>query len=266
MAKPAKKTRKPARSSTSQRKKPTALATTKKSARSKAMPARKSAAKTTKAASRKSASLKSAMRKPQVKKPARKPAKKPISKKPVKKVTAKPVKKTAVKPKAQTTTQRTKIVKAEKPQAPAPKPFVLPTLPKPPEPKKPKKFTPAFSPSTMAKFRQALETERDRLIRQAEELAAEAEALATEREQGDTQFDEESGEGDTISVERERAQQLSAGALELVEEINAALGRMEAGEYGYCIECYRKIPVARLEAVPWTDLCVECKARHERHW
>ena len=101
-------------------------------------------------------------------------------------------------------------------------------------------------------------------LRQADELQAEAELLASEREQGDTQFDEESGEGDTVSVERERDLALSATARQTVEDIERALDRMPTGTYGLCVTCGDRIPVARLEVLPWAVQCVKCKARGER--
>jgi len=106
--------------------------------------------------------------------------------------------------------------------------------------------------------------ERAHNLGQAARLQAEADTLAAEREQGDTQFDEESGEGDTVSIERERDLLLSATARQQVEEIDAALARMADGTYGVCSSCGRRIPVARLEVVPWTSVCVECKARGQR--
>jgi RNA polymerase-binding protein DksA len=102
------------------------------------------------------------------------------------------------------------------------------------------------------------------LLHQADELAAEAEQLAREREAGDTQFDEESGEGDTVNIERERDLLLSASARQVVEDIDAALARMKKGTYGVCSYAGRKIPLERLEAIPWADVCVDCKARAER--
>ena len=101
-------------------------------------------------------------------------------------------------------------------------------------------------------------------MRQAEGLQAEAEALANEREPGDTQFDEESGEGDTLSVERERDLALSASARQTIEDITKALARIDDGSYGYCEVCGDRIPVPRLEAIPWADQCVKCKSRGER--
>jgi RNA polymerase-binding protein DksA len=122
----------------------------------------------------------------------------------------------------------------------------------------------AFPAKTLDKLRRALEEERETYWRQALDLAAEAEALASEREPGDTQFDEESGEGDTLNVERERDLALSASAHQAVDEIDRALHRMDSGTYGSCERCGKKITVARLEALPFAALCIECKSREER--
>ena len=118
--------------------------------------------------------------------------------------------------------------------------------------------------STLDRLRVQLLEEREQHTRQAEGLQAEAEALANEREPGDTQFDEESGEGDTLSVERERDLALSASARQTVDDIAKALARMDDGTYGYCEVCGDRIPVPRLEAIPWADQCVKCKSRGER--
>ena len=48
------------------------------------------------------------------------------------------------------------------------------------------------------------------------------------------------------------------------ELIDAALARMDAGTYGLCTPAGRRIAVARLEAIPWAETCVECKQRVER--
>ena len=124
--------------------------------------------------------------------------------------------------------------------------------------------SPAVAASTLERLRVLLLEEQAQHVRQAEGLLAEAEALANEREPGDTQFDEESGEGDTLSVERERDLALSASANQTVLDIEKALVRMDDGTYGYCEVCGDRIPVPRLEAIPWADQCVKCKSRGER--
>ena len=123
---------------------------------------------------------------------------------------------------------------------------------------------PNLSPRTLERLQTKLLEERARHVHQADEFQAEAEALAIEREGGDTQFDEESGEGDTVNVERERDLLLSASARQIVDEIDRALERIKDKTYGVCVPAGRRISLERLEALPYADTCVECKARAER--
>jgi RNA polymerase-binding protein DksA len=44
----------------------------------------------------------------------------------------------------------------------------------------------------------------------------------------------------------------------LLEEVEAALERIEQGTYGTCLNCGRKIARERLEAIPYTPLCIDC--------
>jgi RNA polymerase-binding protein DksA len=46
--------------------------------------------------------------------------------------------------------------------------------------------------------------------------------------------------------------------------IETALERIEDGTYGQCEECSVKIPKARLEAIPYTALCIKCAQQLER--
>ena len=64
--------------------------------------------------------------------------------------------------------------------------------------------------------------------------------------------------------DREVDESLEENASQLVQEIDAALGRMDAGTYGTCARCGRPIPEERLDAVPYATLCVECKRIEER--
>jgi RNA polymerase-binding transcription factor DksA len=47
-------------------------------------------------------------------------------------------------------------------------------------------------------------------------------------------------------------------------EAEDALVRIENGTYGICEMCRKPIAKARLEAIPWTRFCVECKTERER--
>jgi len=46
--------------------------------------------------------------------------------------------------------------------------------------------------------------------------------------------------------------------------IEAALSRLEAGQYGTCLECGEAISAARLAARPEARLCILCKSRSEQ--
>jgi len=50
----------------------------------------------------------------------------------------------------------------------------------------------------------------------------------------------------------------------LLAEIDAALGRLEAGGYGICARCGIEIPEARLVATPTVQTCIGCQEEIER--
>src|SRR5215475_10585130 len=49
-----------------------------------------------------------------------------------------------------------------------------------------------------------------------------------------------------------------------VQAIDEALSRVDDGSYGICESCESDIAEARLEALPFTRLCVNCQAERER--
>ena len=130
---------------------------------------------------------------------------------------------------------------------------------KAPAAKVPAAAKPAFDQKFLDSQRALLLEERENYTRQADALLAEAVSLTEDREPGDVQFDEESGEGDTLAVERERDLALSAQARAAVEEIDAALKRLDDGTYGICRHSGLPIPKERLKAIPWATERVEYK-------
>jgi DnaK suppressor protein len=71
---------------------------------------------------------------------------------------------------------------------------------------------------------------------------------------------------DRASSETDRALELRARDRQrkLIAKIDAALGRIEDGSYGYCEETGDPISLKRLEARPVATLSVEAQERHER--
>ena len=50
----------------------------------------------------------------------------------------------------------------------------------------------------------------------------------------------------------------------LLAKIDAALQKIEDGEYGDCINCGEDIGVKRLKARPVAELCIDCKSEQEK--
>ncbi len=48
-----------------------------------------------------------------------------------------------------------------------------------------------------------------------------------------------------------------------LDQIDGALERIDDGSYGQCETCGVKIPTSRLEAIPYTSLCVRCASQGE---
>ena len=71
---------------------------------------------------------------------------------------------------------------------------------------------------------------------------------------------------DRASSETDRAIELRARDRQrkLIAKIEAALGRIEDGTYGYCLETGEEIGIKRLEARPVATLSIEAQERRER--
>ena len=71
---------------------------------------------------------------------------------------------------------------------------------------------------------------------------------------------------DRASLETDRSLELRTRdrGRKLISKIDAALGRIEDGSYGYCEETGEPITIGRLEARPIATLSLEAQERHER--
>ena len=92
------------------------------------------------------------------------------------------------------------------------------------------------APSTWDRFRTLLETHRADAVRQREEALAEC----------------------AQSVPDPVAQRRAADLKDTIEQIDAALARIDAGTYGACTKCGTTIPEERLELRPFSATCVTC--------
>jgi RNA polymerase-binding transcription factor len=107
---------------------------------------------------------------------------------------------------------------------------------------------------------------RELLLQERGRVAA---ALKYLHEENPGNIEDESGEiigtldterfGDTATVtyDRELDYSLEENSEGVLREIDAALQRIDDGTYGICEVCGKPIGEERLEAMPWTRLCID---------
>lgn len=106
-----------------------------------------------------------------------------------------------------------------------------------------------------------LRTLLDALRREASDRTTALEAALaqlTHDRSGQSDDDEHDPEGVPLSAEWSRLSGLLDGARDELQQVDDALARMDAGEYGVCANCGRGIPIERLRVRPFADLCVPC--------
>ena len=113
-----------------------------------------------------------------------------------------------------------------------------------------------MNPQQLDYFRRKLEAWRDELIQESEETL---EHLRTENWQEPDPNDRATHESEATLELRTRDRYRK-----LIGKIDAALRRIERGEYCYCEETGEPIGIARLEARPIATLSVEAQEAHER--
>jgi DnaK suppressor protein len=90
------------------------------------------------------------------------------------------------------------------------------------------------------------------------------------REALKAEVDADLGEGDPHMVEQDRVVSLIREHERQLQSLDRTLEQARQGQYGICERCHKPIDPARLEALPDTTLCIECKRiierqQHHRH-
>lgn len=180
-------------------------------------------------------------------KPASKPATKPATT--AAKSSSKPAGKPASKPAASKPA-------AAKPAAakPAGKPATRPAARTAPN-------AAGWSAKELAEVQTDLREQYDVLRTQYDQAMAALDDL--QRVSSDNAGDDQADTG-SKTFEREQEMSIAHNRLDLLSQIERALGRIEDGSYGLCENCGNPIAKPRLQAFPSATLCVECKQKQER--
>lgn len=76
--------------------------------------------------------------------------------------------------------------------------------------------------------------------------------------------DEHDPEGPTLSLQRAESEAMLAQSRRHLNEVEAAIERMDAGSYGLCGTCGRSIQPARLDARPYATDCIVCATKKDQ--
>ncbi len=200
--------------------------------------------------------------KPAAKAAVKKPTPKPAAKKPAAKLVKKvPAVTSTAKAKAPAKSQPAKA-----PAKPAAKAVaVVKPAPKPKRDYKPAKLPAGYKPTASEEYMNPQQQEyfRQKLLAWRKSLMDESrETLDHLHEENWHQADI----ADRASLETEAGVELRTRNryLKLISKIDAAIARIEAGEYGYCEETGDPIGLKRLEARPVATLSIEAQERHEK--
>ena len=109
----------------------------------------------------------------------------------------------------------------------------------------------------IAHFQEELEQVRERLNKTIEHHDIGTASLEEETGELLSAADNHLADAATDTYERELDEGLEEDARDQLRQVEKALARIESGEYGRCEICGKEIPVERLEAVPWTTLCID---------
>ena len=110
-------------------------------------------------------------------------------------------------------------------------------------------------PSDLKKYRDLLE-------RKKEELLASAPARTAPTEPGAKSGDwiDQSSQENDLHVRLA----LKQTDHKLFRAIEDAIHRVDQGIFGVCTDCENEIAPARLKAVPWTRVCIDCKSKQDK--
>jgi DnaK suppressor protein len=115
------------------------------------------------------------------------------------------------------------------------------------------------------RFRTTLLEERERVEKALANLRDDHPgSLDDEVEEAPGTTDNHLGETASATLGREIDYTLGENSGEVLNQIDAALARIDDGTYGTCARCGREIPLERLEVYPWASLCIDCKREAER--
>jgi RNA polymerase-binding protein DksA len=117
----------------------------------------------------------------------------------------------------------------------------------------------------LAKFSEQLLAERGRLEAELQEIEKRtAQFDESERANQVSAYEDHPADLASETFEREKDLAIGENVEGMLHKVMTALEKIDRGTYGTCDACGGNIKKARLRALPFATLCLECQARLER--
>ena len=119
-------------------------------------------------------------------------------------------------------------------------------------------MTRKLAQSTIDRFKKRLLEEQKQLRDLLERHQEERERIRLSEASGERSPDPTSADGGSMAFELEKELTLDENTKYLLNQIDHALVLIKKKRYGICEQCKNPIPVARLEALPYSTNCKDC--------
>ena len=111
--------------------------------------------------------------------------------------------------------------------------------------------------------RKELDVFKKDLLARRNAIVAKLSSLGKDSRDVETDIAQDVADKAESSYTKEFLLSLSDAERDQLFQIDAALKRIEARDFGACQMCQKEIGKKRLNALPWTPLCIECQEKAE---
>jgi len=105
---------------------------------------------------------------------------------------------------------------------------------------------------------------KERLEKQLHEVQGFLGRLGQETRELELDVPQDSADRSVASLSQETLFEQASQRRQQLRRIEGALRRMDEGSFGTCQVCEREIARRRLEALPWTQYCLDCQEMIEQ--
>jgi DnaK suppressor protein len=111
--------------------------------------------------------------------------------------------------------------------------------------------------------RKEIDVYKKKLLARRNEIVIKLGTLGKDSRDVETDIAQDTADKAESSYTKEFLLSLSDAERDQLFQIDAALKRIEAKDFGACQMCQKEIGKKRLNALPWTPLCIECQEKSE---